>query len=160
LKWDQSRKRVETEHVRIESRTRTNYIISRARKKTSSLKLIQKKALMKAVAVALLAQFLATTDAFVASNHSPRPGTAVEASRREILASGGAFSALVATTPAFADISDGNQLPDGALQFSRLLKVKTDLTVSDELFSFAGRPTKFVSQHIHTGGPKPHQVRG
>lgn len=34
------------------------------------------------------------------------------------------------TGPAFADVSDGNALPQGAAQFSRLLKTKNDLNVS------------------------------
>jgi hypothetical protein len=41
--------------------------------------------------------------------------------------SGGA--ALLFTRPSLADVSDGNALPQGALQFSRLLKVKSDLAV-------------------------------
>lgn len=38
-------------------------------------------------------------------------------------------SSLVALQPqkAFADVSDGNSLPQGALQFSRILKAKSDL---------------------------------
>ena len=34
------------------------------------------------------------------------------------------------TRPGFADVSDGNTLPPGAAQFSRLLKVKNDVAVS------------------------------
>lgn len=41
---------------------------------------------------------------------------------------GGASICL--TNPALADVSDGNTLPQGAAQFSRLLKVKNDLKVS------------------------------
>lgn len=33
------------------------------------------------------------------------------------------------TGPAFADVSDGNVLPQGAAQFSRVVKMKNDLKV-------------------------------
>ena len=34
------------------------------------------------------------------------------------------------TKPAFADVSDGNSLPDGAAQFSRILRLKSEIVVS------------------------------
>jgi hypothetical protein len=55
-----------------------------------------------------------------------------EKNRRLLFSSaitGGA--SLLFTRPSLADVSDGNALPQGALQFSRLLKVKTDLAVGD-----------------------------
>jgi hypothetical protein len=38
---------------------------------------------------------------------------------------------MLFTRPSLADVSDGNSLPQGMLQFSRVLKVKTDLAVGD-----------------------------
>jgi hypothetical protein len=32
------------------------------------------------------------------------------------------------SSPAFADVADGNQLPDGAAQFSRLLNIKANIS--------------------------------
>jgi hypothetical protein len=54
------------------------------------------------------------------------------ASRRQILGSAlvTASTILVGASSAFADVSQGNELPDGAAQFSRLLKVKADIPVS------------------------------
>ena len=56
------------------------------------------------------------------------------ASRRDILSVGvsAALSLAVAGSPlpASADISEGNTLPQGAQQFSRLIRVKADLKVS------------------------------
>jgi len=59
-------------------------------------------------------------------------------SRRGFLTTGIASgAALVAASvigqplPAFADVSDGNSLPQGALQFARLIRVKGDLKVRD-----------------------------
>jgi Mn2+/Fe2+ NRAMP family transporter len=59
----------------------------------------------------------------------------VELSRRSLILSGAVLTAAstligVGSSPAFADVSDGNHLPDGALQFSRVLKVKSDIAVS------------------------------
>ena len=54
------------------------------------------------------------------------------ASRRNVLGQGAAVvgAALVGgSIPAWADVSDGTSLPDGAAQFSRLLRVKSDLKV-------------------------------
>mmetsp|Transcript_10005 Transcript_10005/g.16618 ORF Transcript_10005/g.16618 Transcript_10005/m.16618 type:complete len:186 (-) Transcript_10005:153-710(-) len=50
-------------------------------------------------------------------------------SRRQILGSAfvSASTILIGASSAFADVSEGNQLPDGAAQFSRLLKVKYDI---------------------------------
>lgn len=36
-----------------------------------------------------------------------------------------------ASLPANADVSDGNALPEGAAQFSRVVRAKTDMIVSD-----------------------------
>jgi hypothetical protein len=53
-----------------------------------------------------------------------------EKNRRLLFSSAIAGGAsLVFTRPSLADVSDGNALPQGALQFSRLLKVKTDIAV-------------------------------
>ena len=54
------------------------------------------------------------------------------ASRRDVLGQGAALvgAALVSgSVPALAEVSDGTSLPDGAAQFSRLLRVKGDLKV-------------------------------
>jgi hypothetical protein len=40
-----------------------------------------------------------------------------------------ASSLVVGSSPAFADVSDGNALPQGAAQFSRILRAKSDLAV-------------------------------
>jgi hypothetical protein len=55
-------------------------------------------------------------------------------SRRDVLVAGAAavFGAAILgapTVPAFADVSDGTSLPEGAAQFSRLIRVKNDLKV-------------------------------
>jgi len=58
--------------------------------------------------------------------------TELLANRRQILettmltASAIAFSTL----PAYADVSDGNELPNGIAQFARLVKVKSSIAVS------------------------------
>ena len=66
-----------------------------------------------------------------------RPHTVCDAiSRRNFLSVGTA--ATVAFTanvfPAIADVSDGNSLPEGAVQFSRLLKAQKNLEVKFRLF--------------------------
>lgn len=56
--------------------------------------------------------------------------TQLDASRRAFVS--GAILSVAATAivikPAFADVSDGNQLPDGAAQFSRLLNTKNNIS--------------------------------
>ena len=44
---------------------------------------------------------------------------------------GAGVAATILSTPqaAFADVSDGNTLPQGAQQFSRVIRVKSDLKV-------------------------------
>jgi hypothetical protein len=48
-----------------------------------------------------------------------------------IIATSGTFMtiATLAREPAIADVSDGNALPQGAQQFARTIKLKTDLKV-------------------------------
>lgn len=54
-----------------------------------------------------------------------------EQSRRSFVSAAIAVGAsTIFAGPAFSDVSDGNTLPQGAAQFSRLLKVKNDLQVS------------------------------
>ena len=53
--------------------------------------------------------------------------------RRSFL-SFGSIATLAISTPAYADVADGNALPDGALQFKRLLRLKTDLAVSLKVY--------------------------
>jgi hypothetical protein len=50
-------------------------------------------------------------------------------SRRNMIVSSVAFIASQVATKANADVSDGNELPEGAQQFARTIKLKTDLKV-------------------------------
>lgn len=50
-------------------------------------------------------------------------------SRRNMIVSSVAFIASQVATKANADVSDGNALPEGAQQFARTIKLKTDLKV-------------------------------
>lgn len=64
-------------------------------------------------------------------------------SRRNFLSTGAAvgFAALIANPlPSVADVSDGNSLPQGALQFSRMLKTR------EQLKSVAARVAEFGSE--------------
>lgn len=59
---------------------------------------------------------------------------------------------MLFTRPSLADVSDGNSLPQGVLQFSRLLKVKTDLAVGDLVLCWDlcwFWTTKFLISHYH-----------
>jgi len=47
-----------------------------------------------------------------------------------ILTAAGAVA--ISTPPAFADVSDGNELPNGIAQFARLVKTKSNIAVSLE----------------------------
>jgi hypothetical protein len=72
-------------------------------------------------------------------------GDDVAVQRRNFLAKGLVAAAAVAATltaeptPARADVSDGNELPPGVAQFSRLVRGKVELTVS---------PAKCFSCHM------------
>lgn len=69
------------------------------------------------------------------STHPIGDDVAVE--RRNFLTKGLFAAAMVAATsiaeptPARADVADGNELPPGVAQFSRLVRAKVELTVSD-----------------------------
>ena len=89
------------------------------------------------VATINLAVLTNNTNAFsverTQNNVRSRPHTVCDAiSRRNFFSVGTA--ATVAFTanvfPAIADVSDGNSLPDGAVQFSRLLKAQKNLEVN------------------------------
>ncbi|CAB9499316.1 expressed unknown protein [Seminavis robusta] len=53
--------------------------------------------------------------------------TALSASRRDVIVQGFSVAAIAAALPAWADVSDGTMLPEGARQFARLIRVKADL---------------------------------
>ena len=61
-----------------------------------------------------------------------------ENTRRELLLMGMLLAPTLLTVgsaaPAFADVSDGNALPQGAAQFSRVVRAKADLLVSLSLW--------------------------
>ena len=44
---------------------------------------------------------------------------------------GGVIGSLSTPTPASAEVSQGNSLPDGAAQFKRLINLKSDIPVSE-----------------------------
>ena len=74
-------------------------------------------------------------------------------SRRSFVSAAIAVGAsTIFTRPAFSDVSDGNALPQGAAQFSRVLKVKNDLKVSmirvPTLFDFVGG--NFAADNVTT----------
>jgi hypothetical protein len=60
---------------------------------------------------------------------SIRSTTELKANRRDVLSLAGAAIVTGFAVPSWADVSDGNTLPQGALQFSRLIRVKSDLKV-------------------------------
>jgi len=43
---------------------------------------------------------------------------------------------LVGSSAALADVADGNQLPSGAAQFSRLIRIKADIVVSNDSLKY------------------------
>lgn len=47
-----------------------------------------------------------------------------------LLLSSASAAAFGGVSPALADVSDGNELPQGAAQFRRVLRAKSDLVVS------------------------------
>ena len=55
------------------------------------------------------------------------------ASRRHMIISSVALIASQVATKANADVSDGNALPEGAQQFARTIKLKTDLKVCNRI---------------------------
>jgi hypothetical protein len=59
------------------------------------------------------------------------PNRRVFLSRQGAILSGLGTGLLVNSVPkpAFADVSDGNALPEGAAQYSRILRLKSDLVV-------------------------------
>lgn len=63
----------------------------------------------------------------IESNDAPLLLSAV--SRRNMIFSSVAFIASQVATKVNADVSDGNALPEGAQQFARTIKLKTDLKV-------------------------------
>jgi hypothetical protein len=44
-------------------------------------------------------------------------------------------AALASSQPAYADVSDGNALPQGAAQFGRVIRAKSDLQVRLQCFN-------------------------
>ena len=56
----------------------------------------------------------------------------------KVLTAGILASSSVGSSPqsAYADVSDGNSLPEGAAQFSRLIRLKDDLIVSSFYYFF------------------------
>ena len=56
--------------------------------------------------------------------------------RRSFIAFGSSIAGLTISLPANADVADGNALPDGAAQFKRLVRLKTDLAVSAKTYDF------------------------
>jgi hypothetical protein len=91
---------------------------------------------MRALSLFLFVPFLALVASFSPSVLRARSLTqlSLESSRRQALGGFVGFVASVGSAPAWADIYDGNQLPQGAAQFSRLLKVKTDISASARTF--------------------------
>ena len=86
---------------------------------------------MTRLSLALLISSALSASAFTISQPGDR-STALSAGRRDFITQGAAVvgAALVTgSLPAFADVSDGNTLPQGAQQFSRLIKVKGNLKV-------------------------------
>jgi hypothetical protein len=80
-------------------------------------------------------------------------GNSVFSERRQFLASSilwlssASAAAIGGASPALADVSDGNALPEGAAQFSRVLRAKSDLVVSA---SFSFESSDYFAQHILT----------
>lgn len=85
---------------------------------------------------ALLAPTAAWAFAPPSGDHSVKARTVCAASRRDFLSNAVATTFTITTTgvvltplPSFADLSDGNALPQGAAQFSRVIKVRAQLQV-------------------------------
>jgi len=86
----------------------------------------------------LLLATLGASHAFTTSSQSQNTRNVVlsalrdEQSRRTFVSAAAIAvgASTLFTRPAFSDVSDGNTLPQGAAQFSRVLKVKSDLKVS------------------------------
>ncbi len=56
--------------------------------------------------------------------------SSMSTSRRQLLQSSCvAFGCFLLIQPALADVADGSALPQGAAQFSRILRLKVDLVV-------------------------------
>lgn len=72
-----------------------------------------------------------------------------EFSRRNVIGAifAAASTSILVSRPAFADVSDGNVLPQGAAQFARLIKVKTDLAVRDGNFVPLDLPSSRMHSH-------------
>jgi hypothetical protein len=60
---------------------------------------------------------------------SASEGDGSQTSRRQLLQQLTAGALLIAPTVARADVSDGNTLPRGALQFNRVIRLRRDLKV-------------------------------
>jgi hypothetical protein len=104
---------------------------------------------MTKLSLALLLLSVPTSAAFIApgflktkgcSSHVTRmadsedfssPSRSFEISRQDVLRNlmGIAGALAIAPSVARADVADGNQLPEGAARFNRVLRVKTDLQV-------------------------------
>lgn len=93
---------------------------------------------MKINTLSLILAFSASASAFTSTNTLPisHSSTSLQAQtsqnddrRSFLLRTTAAFLPLTVSQPqpSFADVSDGNSLPQGALQFSRILKAKADL---------------------------------
>jgi hypothetical protein len=93
------------------------------------------KFLSSPVALLLLTN-VDVASAFSHPSSSPRAKTACSATanRRDFISAAVATSAAVGgfsfPSPSLADVSDGNSLPQGAAQFSRVIKVRAQLKVS------------------------------
>ena len=87
------------------------------------------------IALLLLSAFAASGFTLSQQQTDRSTATTLAAGRRDFFNQGAASFAAVGATivtgslPALADVSDGNALPQGAQQFSRLIRVKGDLKV-------------------------------
>ena len=93
--------------------------------------------------VSTILSSLDVVSAFSRPSSSPRVHTACSASanRRDFISTAIATSASVGgfsflASPSVADVSDGNALPQGAAQFSRVVKVRAQLKVRTRCWSY------------------------
>jgi hypothetical protein len=104
------------------------------------------------LSIAILLSSALSASSFTISQQRD-PSTALLASRRDFVGQGAAIvgAALVAgSLPSFADVSDGNALPQGAQQFSKMIRVKADLKVNSSLFveSLLCKPYKLLTNRF------------
>lgn len=92
---------------------------------------------MRVLAFLLLASSVTSFAPSVPSVSRVSSATELSASRRELLGSALVSSImLVGSSAALADVADGNQLPSGAAQFSRLIRIKADIVVSNDSLKY------------------------